>query len=252
MIVFPGSGQCTAAFCVRIIRILTDESGRFMKKKIGCLHAHYTNIKYIEAAFSKFDIEWLHFVEPGLMHRVSSDATFNNSDAQKRVKEQVEWIAECKVDAILITCTNYIAFLNEEQLSLPMPIIKIDEPYFEQICQLQQPQMILFTNPATVEGTIKRLNAHAEEYAAVDFEVIIIDNAFELIMQGLGEKYNQEIMNFLYKFNNEERPMSVAQLSMVEAAMSYELETGKAVLNPLHALVDYMIDQLELRSLSVE
>jgi hypothetical protein len=223
-----------------------------MKKKIGCLHAHYTNIEYIEAAFSKFDIEWLHFVDPGLMHRVSSDATFNNSDAKKRVKEQVEWIAECKVDAILITCTNYIAFLNEEKLSLPMPIIKIDEPYFEQICQLQQPQMILFTNPATVEGTIKRLNAHAEKYGTVDYEVIIIDNAFELIMQGLGEKYNQEIMNCLYQFNNEERPLSVAQLSMVEAAMRYELETGKTVLNPLHALVDYMIKQLELRSLSVE
>lgn len=223
-----------------------------MKKKIGCLHAHYTNIEYIEAAFSKYDIEWLHFVDPGLMHRVSSDATFNNSDAQKRVKEQVEWIAECKVDAILITCTNYIAFLNEEQLSLPMPFIKIDEPYFEQICQLQQPQMILFTNPATVEGTVKRLKAHAEKYGAVDYEVIIIDNAFELIMQGLGERYNQEIMNCLYQFNNEERPLSVAQLSMVEAAMRYELETGKTVLNPLHALVDYMIDQLELRSLKVE
>ncbi|MFF2498480.1 hypothetical protein [Peribacillus sp. NPDC058075] len=223
-----------------------------MKKRIGCLHAHYTNIKYIENAFSKYDIEWLHFVDPGLMHRVSSDETFINSDAQKRVKEQVEWIAECKVDAILITCTNYIAFLNEEQPSLPMPIIKIDEPYFEQICQSQQPQMILFTNPATVEGTINRLNTHAEKYGAVDFEVIIIDHAFELIMQGLREKYNQEIMNFLYQFNNEERPLSVAQLSMAEAAMSYELKTGKIVLNPLHALVDYMIDRLELRSLSVE
>ncbi|MCK1983174.1 MULTISPECIES: hypothetical protein [Peribacillus] len=223
-----------------------------MKKRIGCLHAHYTNIKYIENAFSKYDIEWLHFVDPGLMHRVSSDETFNNSDAQKRVKEQVEWMAECKVDAILITCTNYIAFLNEEQPSLPKPIIKIDEPYFEQICQSQQPQMILFTNPATVEGTINRLNAHAEKHRAVDFDVIIIDNAFELIMQGFEEKYNQEIMNFLYQFNNEERPLSVAQLSMVEAAMSYELETGKTVLNPLQALVDYMIDRLELRSLSVE
>ncbi|MBT2663899.1 hypothetical protein J7J00_00010 [Bacillus sp. ISL-4] len=221
-----------------------------MKKKIGCLHAHYTNIEYIETAFSKFDIEWLHFVDPGLMQRVSTDENFKDSDAQKRVKQQVEWIAECKVDAILITCTNYIAILNEEQLSLPMPIIKIDEPYFEQICQIQQPQMILFTNPATVEGTVKRLNAHAKKYGAVEFEVIIIDNAFEFIMQGLGERYNQEILNFLYKFNNEKRPLSVAQLSMVEAAKRYELQTGMTVLNPLDALVDSMINQLELSSLS--
>ncbi|WP_076369121.1 hypothetical protein [Peribacillus simplex] len=221
-----------------------------MKKKIGCLHAHYTNIQYIENAFSKFDIEWLHFVDPGLMQQVSTDENFKNSDAQKRVKQQVEWIAECKVDAILITCTNYISFLNEEQLSIPMPIIKIDEPYFERIFQLQQPQIILFTNPATVEGTVKRLNAHAEKYGAVDFEVIIIDNAFEFIMQGLGERYNQEILYFLYRFNNENRPLSVAQLSMVEAAKRYELQTGMTVLNPLNALVDSMIDQLELRSLS--
>lgn len=221
-----------------------------MRKKIGCLHAHYTNIEYIEKAFSKFDIEWLHFVDPGLMHRVASDVKFKYSDAQKMVKEQVEWIAECKVDAILITCTNYIAFLNEEQLSLPMPIIKIDEPYFEQICQLRQPQVILFTNPATVEGTVKRLNAHAEKYEGVDFEVIIIDNTFEFIMQGLGEKYNQEIVKFLNHFNSGKRPLSVAQLSMVEAAQRYEFQTGNTVLNPLHALVDSMIVQLELSSLS--
>lgn len=247
---FSDSGQCKARFYVRIIRILLVESGRSMKKKIGCLHAHHTNIEYIETAFSNFDIEWLHFVDPGLVQRVSTDKNFKHSDAQKRVKQQVEWIAECKVDAILITCTNYIAFLNEEQLSLPMPIIKIDEPYFEQICQLQQPQMILFTNPATVEGTVKRLNAHAEKYGAVDFEVILIDDAFEFIMQGFGERYNEEILNFLYQFNNENRPLSVAQLSMVEAAKRYELQTGMTVLNPLNALVDSMIVQLKLRSSS--
>ncbi|MBO1000767.1 hypothetical protein IOC57_23885 [Bacillus sp. SD075] len=49
----------------------------------------------------------------------------------------------------------------------------------------------------------------------MDFEVIIIAHAFELIIQGLGERENQEIMNFLYQFNNEKRPLSVVQLSMV-------------------------------------
>ncbi|PRS42556.1 hypothetical protein C6W19_04320 [Bacillus sp. RJGP41] len=69
-------------------------------------------------------------------------------------------------------------------------------------------------------------------------------------MQGLGERYNQEIMNYLPQFKNENRRLSVAQLSMVEAARRYELQTGQTVLNPLHALVDSMIDQLELSSLS--
>ncbi|MGE7760362.1 hypothetical protein [Peribacillus sp. NPDC097895] len=221
----------------------------FMRKRIGCLHAHYSNVEYIEKAFSKFDIEWLHFVDPGLMQRVGLDEKFMYSDAQKRVKEQIEWIAECKVDAILITCTNYIALLNEEQLSLSQPIIKIDEPYFELICQLQQPQVLLFTNPATVEGTIKRLHAHAKKNGdvGVDVEIIIIDNTFDLIMQGLDEKYNQEIVNFLLQFNREKKQLSVAQLSMVKAANTYECLTGQAIVHPLHALVDSMVDQLELK-----
>ncbi|MDF9761590.1 hypothetical protein OKW24_003363 [Peribacillus simplex] len=37
---------------------------------------------------------------------------------------------------------------------------------------------------------------------------------------------------------------------MVEAAQRYEFQTGNTVLNPLHALVDSMIVQLELSSLS--
>lgn len=119
------------------------------------------------------------------------------------MKEQMEWMVECNVDAILITCTNYITFLNEEQLSLSMPIIKIDEPFFELVCQVQRPQVMLFTNPATVEGTMKRLNVHSRNYGGVDVEIIIIENAFELIMKGLNDTYNQEIVNRLLQFNEE-------------------------------------------------
>ncbi|AOH54934.1 hypothetical protein ABE28_011285 [Peribacillus muralis] len=218
----------------------------FMRKKIGSLHAHYSNIEYIEEAFSKFDIEWLHFVDPGLMHRVATDDTFMYGDAQKRVKDQIEWIAAANVDMILITCTNYIALLNEE-FSFTTPIIKIDEPFFERICQLRKPQVMLFTNPATVEGTMKRLDDHAMSHGGVDVEIIIIDHAFEWIMQGSSEKYNQEIMNRLRQLTNEKRPISVAQLSMVKAAMNYENQTGYAILNPLQALVDFMATRLELR-----
>ncbi|WP_285765910.1 hypothetical protein [Peribacillus sp. SI8-4] len=217
-----------------------------MRKKIACLHAHHTNIQYIETAFLKFDMKWLHFVDPGLMDRVASDETFTFSDASKKVKEQMEWIAGCNVDAILITCTNYIAFLNEEQLSLSIPIIKIDEPLFDLVCQAQQPQIMLFTNPATVEATMKRLHAHARDHGGVDVQSIIIDDAFEWIMQGLSEKYNQEIVNRLLQLNEEKRPISVAQLSMVKAAKDYERQTGYTVMNPLQALVDSMAIQLDL------
>jgi hypothetical protein len=219
-----------------------------LRKRLGCLHAHYSNIEYIENALSSFNIELIHFVDPALMYRVTSDENFQESDAQIKVKEQIEWIAQCNVDAILITCTNYIAILQEDQLSISVPIIKIDEPFFDFICNLQQPQTILFTNPATVEGTVERLNHYANNHQkSLDIEVIVINNTFELIMQGQKEEYNQEISKFLNQIiKDEKKVISVAQLSMVDASRQVEYKTSKTIINPLNPLVSSIVNQLEL------
>lgn len=87
-----------------------------MRKKVGCLHAHYSNIQYIEQAFqSAEDIEILHFVDPGVIQHVSK----GSDGLARKVKEQIEWIISCDVDVILITCTNYIALLEDETLLDP-------------------------------------------------------------------------------------------------------------------------------------
>lgn len=154
-----------------------------MKKRIGCLHAHYSNIEYIERTFQNDeDMELLHFVDPGVMQRVSKGM----GDVARKVKEQIEWIASCDVDAILITCTNYIALLQDDAtVDSSIPIIKIDELYFESICNVQQPITILFTNPMTVEGTMARLHQYAKHHEkSVTVVAKVIENTFDLIMQG--------------------------------------------------------------------
>lgn len=218
-----------------------------MKKRLGCLHAHYSNIEYIENALASYDIDLIHFVDPALIYRVTSDENFKAADAQNKVKEQIEWIAQCNVDAILITCTNYIAFLQEEQLSISVPIIKIDEPYFEYISNITQPQIILFTNPATVNGTMERLNQYASNHQkSLDIEVIVINNTFELIMQGLKHEYNQVISIFLNKIIKEDKIISVAQLSMVDASHEVENKTSKPIINPLDPLISSIVNQLKI------
>ncbi|TQR18537.1 hypothetical protein [Psychrobacillus soli] len=210
--------------------------------KLACLHAHHSNIDYIESTLAHYKIELMHFVDPGLMNRVTHDESFQPLDARKKVKEQIEWIAKCNVDAILITCTNYIALLNEEDLSFPIPIIKIDEPFFEEICQIAEPQVILFTNPATVKGTMNRLNAYAEaKQKTLNMEVIVIDSTFELLMQGLNDEYNQLISSYIRKIMHDgKKVISVAQLSMVNAAKQIERETSKMIINPLDTLSSFI------------
>lgn len=206
-------------------------------KKIGCIHAHYSNINYLEKVFSPSDLEFLHFVDPGLMHCIQAGHSLSRADAQAKVREQIEWVANCQVDAILITCTNYIALLEEAVLTTTVPVIKIDEPFFESLCQMKEPQTIVFSNPATVEGTTSRLYQYATAHnKSIDIEVAVIENSFNLIMNGLKEEYRQKIVEGLEQLSENNRVLSVAQLSMVEAAEQVENKTSTKIMNPLETL----------------
>jgi hypothetical protein len=216
-----------------------------LKKKIGCLHAHYSNIDYIESAFSPYDLELSHYVDPGLIYVLQTDQV---SVAEKRVKDQIEWMTQSGVDAILITCTNYIALLN--QLEVNIPIIKIDEPYFEALCKTPHPQTILFTNPDTVSGTMARLQQYTKNHqVSLDIEVKVIENSFELIMSGKQEEYQNVVCHYIKQLDSN-RSLSVAQLSMVAAAQKVEHETSKTIINPLNMLVSSMVSQLNLQKIA--
>lgn len=213
-----------------------------MTKRIGCLHAHHSNIGYIEQAFNRFqELELVHFVDPGLIQHVAKDT----EDLSLKVIEQLKWIASCGVDVILITCTNYIALLKEEELSLSIPIIKIDEPFFHTICKVAQPQMVLFTNPATVEGTMDRLYQYAKlHHKTINIQEKVIDNTFELIMQGKKQAYNKAIMQYFQEIIGDGRSIAVAQLSMVEAAQQFEKQFDMTIIHPLQSLVEFVRESL--------
>ncbi|ANE47173.1 hypothetical protein SY83_13870 [Paenibacillus swuensis] len=213
------------------------------KKKIGCLHAHHSNISYIEDALGGGTIEFVHFVDPGLMNRMKADPDFNLRKAQEKVHEQIEWIIHTNVDAVFITCTNYIALLDEKRLSASVPIMKMDEPFFRDLTDQNEPQILLFTNPATVEGTMQRLqhyvNAHHKSPQL--FEAKVIDNTFDLIMQGKQQEYVDTLTDYMQTLllTEPRRRLSVAQLSMVQAALNVERTLGISVGNPLKSLVRY-------------
>ncbi|SEP02422.1 aspartate/glutamate racemase family protein [Paenibacillus sp. OV219] len=213
-----------------------------MIKKLACLHAHYSNIAYIEQAFpASGRVQLIHYVDPGLMSRLSLGSGFDDMQAREKVAEQIEWIAGTKVDAILITCTNYIALLDEERLKSKAPIIKIDEPFFAAICSSDEPQTVLFTNPATVEGTMNRLHDFAASRGITlgQIDVQVVPNTFELIMQGKKEAYMDELtssMRAFFEVLGNGAKLSVAQLSMVDAAHQVERELGVQIVNPLQTL----------------
>lgn len=214
-------------------------------KKLACLHAHYSNVEYIDRVLQPFEIEILHFVDPIIAHRQQIESGFERAVARNKLKDIIKYIAESDIDALLITCTDYITLLNED-FKINIPILKIDEPFFEMICHIEKPQTILFTNASTVSGTIKRLKQYAKQKnKSIHVKIEVIDGIFELIMQGHKEVHDTRLENYLYERMKDRNEMiSVAQLSMVDAATNVGNRIGRRIIDPLHALKEYCIQRM--------
>jgi hypothetical protein len=207
---------------------------------------HHSNIAFIDSIIPSDAVEVVHFVEPGLMRRLGSSAGMAEAEAGEQVARQLAWMTSCDLDAILITCTNYIALLPDD-LDAEFPLIKIDEPFFAAILQQPAPHLVLFTNPATVEGTMRRFADFARARGQeVNVEVELIEGTFDLVIAGKTDEYAAAVMERLRGVIAEGRyaSISVGQLSMAHAAHEVEAATGFPTTNPLDALRDHLMTAL--------
>ena len=62
---------------------------------LGCLHAHHSNIAYVDQVLAPYDVSRIHFVDPGLMRRITHDPDFAGEQALTRVRQQLAWMAAC-------------------------------------------------------------------------------------------------------------------------------------------------------------
>lgn len=220
-----------------------------MKRRVGFIHAHYSNIAYFEQAFSHYEIECVHFVNPTIIQRVNSDANFTLEQAQHKLHEQIESLAFSPVDVIVITCTNYSSIVQEDKLEISIPVMKIDIPFFEYLTSVQSPITIVFSNPATVKGTITSFENYLSTHNTVsDFQVQIIPDCFDLVMQGLTEQYNHLISDYLHSSYDSTRVIAVAQLSMVNGAKRFNKESGNQVIHVLDTLVPAILLKLTIQN----
>lgn len=209
------------------------------KPRLGCLHAHHSNIPYIDSIVPSDDIDAVHFVEPGLLQRIGADPGFDAAQAGTQVQRQLDWMASCNLNAILVTCTNYIAAMPAQETLHGLPIIKIDEPFFAYLVEQPAPHLLLFSNPDTVAGTVQRFNAYAANLGRTpEIEVEVIPNTFNLFLTGRTEAYTIAVAERLRELIRlgRYRSLSVGQLSMVESARRVAAESGVPIGNPLQPL----------------
>jgi hypothetical protein len=220
--------------------------------RIAFLHGHYSNASLIADAFSSFDAELIHFVEPGLLMQSAGTCPPTEMQAQMKLQEQLSWMQKCSADAIVITCTMYAANLSaEDAAASPVPVFTIDGPFFDEILYATDPQLLIFSNPGTVEPTMQRLRQHASEPGlAFQTETHLIEGAFPLLMENKQEAYREAVFDTLQNLSQSRKDasLSVAQLSMAPVAQQFSKQTGVLVKHPLKSLTNRISQTLHLAS----
>ncbi|MEK4109269.1 hypothetical protein ABIC86_005914 [Paenibacillus sp. DS2363] len=223
---------------------------------IGCFHAHYSNIALVEETLAPYEVELVHYVDPGL-DRLKHDADFSEVVIHKKVAQTLQWIAECHADAILVTCTLFATVLEQEATQVPVPVIGIDDPLLQEMRRVPGDYIIAFTNPATVEGTMARLNQALQQEdeneqlhvaKTSQTEAVCIPGTFELIMRGDQQGYLEAVREGLQQIAEQYPGKTVvaAQLSMAPAAAQVTIDRGIPIHTPLALLAAYLEKDLGL------
>ncbi|GIP40015.1 hypothetical protein J31TS4_32950 [Paenibacillus sp. J31TS4] len=225
-----------------------------MTRTLACLHAHHSNIPLVEAGFASHAVELVHYVDPGFDRR-KSDPGFSSAAIRHQVADRLGWIAGSGADGVLVTCTLFAAYLPPEaDSSTETPVITIDAPFFAELCGERTPLTLVFTNPATVQGTMERLAAEAEARGlpAPAAEAVLLPDTFPLLMQGRADAYRAAVRDGLERLlrSQPDRSVCAAQLSMAPAAELVNAAAGEPVVRqPLAAVVRETADRLGLAAL---
>lgn len=218
--------------------------------RIACLHGHFSNISLLADAFSSVEAELVHYVDPGLLLQAEGKNALTAEQSHAKLREQLTWMHANRPDAMVITCTQYAACLtDEDEAAWASPIFTIDRPFFHEITRRSEPQILLFSNPATVAPTMERLHSYAlTQGAAPTVAVHVMEGAFPLLMANKQEAYRELVYQELCKLadGSAGASLSVAQLSMAPVAHQFTRDTGVPVSHPLLSLVSEMVKKLAL------
>ncbi|MGM0217491.1 hypothetical protein [Enterococcus sp. AZ126] len=197
-------------------------------KKIICIHAHFSNIHYLTELFQKEKTLALeHYVMTDFLDQITTDNLTNF--IEKKIEENVV--------GVIITCTMY-SNLIKQKLILNKPILRVEDPLIAHILANPHKKSLIFSNPKTVKETIKKIDiAYLEKNLALDYEVHIVPDAFDLILTNQKMAYQKALLNYLY-LNNDgfSGDIYLMQLSMAIISKEQLTEFGFPIFTILDSL----------------
>ncbi|GAF66555.1 hypothetical protein BTS2_3456 [Bacillus sp. TS-2] len=216
-------------------------------RTIACLHAHHSNITYIDQLLEKYDVKILHYVDSDLINQLS-DPDFPQIEVKVKLEEHINQIMSTEVDGLILTCTNFIGLLDRFKLDFPFPILKIDEAFFEEIIKLENPR-IFFTNPQTIDVTLARLKqfSEANHYPFESIQIKLVEDSFPLILNNQKQEYLLKIKDCIDQHLEQNEHVCLGQLSMSDVHRLLSSEQRKLTITMLEPLLVNCIEKFSLK-----
>ena len=207
-----------------------------MRPRMICLHASEANIEIIDREMKEMPFDIKHEVDTHLLSMIRTKQPLELQKAY--VVEELNKLTLQEPALLFVTCTNYVALLDEINVTTHFPILKIDEILYEQLKNIHNPIKMLFTNKETIRGTMQRFRQFVSQ--DVEVEVLHIPDVFDWYLAGDTLRHDQKVLTTLLELDAYENTVVVAQLSMSRIASIYSKLSGNEVLSPVTALKEYM------------
>lgn len=218
--------------------------------QIAYLHGHHSNIGLLDETFAPWAAEMVHYVDPGLLMQNKGTTPPTAQQVQERLRSQLVWMQAGMPDAIVITCTQYAASLTADvEAAVNTPIFTIDGPFIDEVAKRSGPQVLLFSNPATVTPTMNRLWKHAAAGGSKpQIDIHLAEGAFDLIMANKKQAYYDAIWSSLKSLSDSypDASLAVAQVSMVQVARDFSRKHSVPISHPLQSLTERIVQTLHL------
>ena len=110
-------------------------------KKILCIHAHESNIYYLDKLLRVFPCT--------IEHRVIN-LMDNTKKSKEILKKEINSYLSEDIAVCILTCTEHSSMVDEDNIN-GVSILKIEEPLIEKLLYDHNDKVLVFTNPNTVE-----------------------------------------------------------------------------------------------------
>ena len=137
------------------------------------------------------------------------------------------------VSAILSACSTVGEFAEEADRMLSVPVYRIDEAMAEEAVARGGNIAVFATLRSTLDPTVRLIQRKAKESGAqVQVETVLVEGAYEALMNGDKKSHDQKIADAVAKRLDTCNAIVLAQASMASAVSALQNAGDKVLTSP--------------------